>query len=327
MSARRSIERGAPPEIAENALLAAILAFGEEGQAARVGAVYGELSSLELDPARCEHYRRAASRYAKAKDAPLDAAGSAHHGPRATAPSSDVWRVDVLEWERAGQASEACAEVMLDLRFPEFMRRRAMLARLTALEAERGETDRSPAAEHLRVRLAGELAQVQLYAILSPLEHLFAQASKHGERRVQLAVLAAMETLVFKRSFATVRAGLADADPAVVGQAVRALGAFQFEHAFDPLARLVRESPNPDARAAAIRTLVHIDTMDAAELLLGVLEHGSRAERTAAVEALRNAAGTKFGDLARQILSQPAGPATTELRASLRDILAHRPPR
>jgi HEAT repeats len=327
MSARRSADRGAPPEIAENALLAAILAFGEEGQAARVGAVYGDLAALDLVPTRREHYRRAASRYAKAKDAPLKAPGLSHHpGARATAPFNEVWRVDVLEWERAGQASEACAEVMLDLRFPEFMRRRAMLARLTALEAERVEGDRGPAAERLRVRLASELAQVQLYVILSPLEHLFAQASKHAERRVQLAVLAAMETLVFKRSFATVRAGLADPDPAVVGQAVRALSAFQFEHAFDPLARLVRESPNPDARAAALRTLVHIDTTDAAELLLGVLEHGSRAERTVAVEALKKGAGTKFGELARQVLSQPVGPSTTELRAVLRDILAHRPP-
>ena len=38
--AKQHDERGAPPEIAENALLAAILAFGEVGQFARVGALY-----------------------------------------------------------------------------------------------------------------------------------------------------------------------------------------------------------------------------------------------------------------------------------------------
>ena len=36
-AAKQHLERGAPPEIAENALLAAILAFGEVGQYARVG--------------------------------------------------------------------------------------------------------------------------------------------------------------------------------------------------------------------------------------------------------------------------------------------------
>src|ERR1019366_7265508 len=42
MSARRNLERGAPTEIAENALLASVLAFGEVGQAARVGETYAE---------------------------------------------------------------------------------------------------------------------------------------------------------------------------------------------------------------------------------------------------------------------------------------------
>jgi HEAT repeat protein len=232
-----------------------------------------------------------------------------------------VWRADVLEWERAGSASEACADVMLERRFPEFMRRRAMLARLTAIEAEALAGDRGPASERLRVRLAGELAQVQLYAVLSPLEHLFTSP----ERRVKIAVLEAIETLYFKRSFATVRVGLADPDPKVVAQAVKAVGAFQLEHAFDPLARLVRESSNPDARAAALGALAHIDTIESAELLLGVLEHGSSAERAAAAAALKKTPATKFRGLTRQIL---AGGSAEEPRllGVLRDILGSRGP-
>ena len=323
MSARQNIDRGAPPEIAENALLASIVAFGEIGQAARVGQVYGELAALDLDPAR-----RAALR-------PCGAAVREGEGPaardrgrrrgrryaRATGHLNEVWRADVLEWERAGSASEACADVMLDRRFPEFMRRRAMLARLTAIEAEASASDRGPASERLRVRLAGELAQVQLYAVLSPLEHLFTSP----ERRVKIAVLEAIETLFFKRSFATVRAGLADSDPRVVAQAVKAVGAFQLEHAFDPLARLVRESNNPDARAAALGALAHIDTIESAELLLGVLEHGSSAERAAAAAALRETPATKFRGLTRQIL---AGGSAKEprLQGILRDILGSRGP-
>ncbi|HTB74042.1 MAG TPA: HEAT repeat domain-containing protein [Polyangiaceae bacterium] len=319
VSARQNVDRGAPPEIAENALLASIVAFGEIGQASRVGQAYGELAALDLEPARVEHYARAGQRYAKLKDQPLETVAPGRPLGRAATHVNEVWRADVLEWERAGSASEACADVMLDRRFPEFMRRRAMLARLTAIEVEGLAGDRSPSSERLRVRLAGELAQVQLYAVLSPLEHLFGSA----ERRVKIAVLEAIETLFFKRSFATIRAGLADPDPAVVAQAVKAVGAFQLEHAFDPLARLVRESANPDARAAALGALARIDTIESAELLLGVLEHGSRAERAATAAALKQTTGTKFRQLTQEFLaSSPA--KETGLQGILRDILSSR---
>jgi hypothetical protein len=320
MSARQNADRGGPPEIAENALLASIVAFGEIGQATRVGQVYGELAALDLEPARREHYGRAEKRYANAKDQPIETATTTRPSlGRGSAHLNEVWRADVLEWERAGSAAEACADVMLDRRFPEFMRRRAMLARLTAIEVEGLAGDRSAAPERLRVRLAGELAQVQLYAVLSPLEHLFTSP----ERRVKIAVLQAIETLFFKRSFATVRAGLADPDPAVVAQAVRAVGAFQLEHAFDPLARLVRESSNPDARAAALKALARIDTIESAELLLGVLEHGSSAERAVTAAALKETPGTKFRQLTRQLLASGAA-KEPNLQGILRDILGPR---
>ncbi len=319
MSARQNVDRGAPPEIAENALLAAVVAFGEIGQATRVGQMYGELAALDLEPARKEHYARAAQRYAKVKDQAIETAAGRAPIARGTAHLNEVWRADVLEWERAGSASEACADVMLDRRYPEFMRRRAMLARLTAIEAEGVVGDRSAASERLRVKLAGELAQVQLYAVLSPLEHLFTSP----ERRVKIAVLEAIETLFFKRSFATIRTGLADPDPVVVDQAVRAVAAFQLEHAFDPLARLVRESSNASARAAALGALARIDTIESAELLLGVLEHGSSAERAATADALKRTPGTKFRQLTRQLL---AGGSAKEprLQGILRDILGSR---
>jgi hypothetical protein len=282
--------------------------------------MYEELAALDLEPTRKEHYARAAQRYAKVKDQPIEtAAGTRAPLARGTAHLNEVWRADVLEWERAGSASEACADVMLDRRYPEFMRRRAMLARLTAIETEKLEGDRSPTSERLRVKLAGELAQVQLYAVLSPLEHLFT----YPERRVKIAVLEAIETLFFKRSFATIRAGLADSDPVVVEQAVRAVGAFQLEHAFDPLARLVRESNNPAARAAALGALARIDTIESAELLLGVLEHGSSAERAVTADALKRTPGTKFRQLTRQFLAGGSAKEPT-LQGILRDILGSR---
>jgi hypothetical protein len=279
ISARQHVDRGAPLEIAENALLASVLAFAELGQAAQVRQSYAELARLDLDPVRRDHYARAENRYAKMPDEPLERASASRLPARGSANPSEVWREDVVEWERAGCASEVCADVILDRAFPEFMRRKAMLARITALEIERHANESGHAAEDLRKRLARELGQIQLYAVLSPLEHLFGRP----DSGVKIAVLEAIESLFFKRSFVTVRAGLADRDPAVVAQALRAV---ESQRAFEPLTRLVRESADHDVRAAALRALARVDTIEASEFLQGVADHGSPADRAAVADAM-----------------------------------------
>jgi hypothetical protein len=310
------MQRGAPPEIAENAILAAILAFGEMGQYARVGALYKELAEMDLEPARKKHYGRAALRYVKVTDEALDAEPLPAHLKQDN-QFPEVWHVDLLEWEQQGSASEACADVLLDeRRWPDLVRRKAMLARLTAFAVEARPDDVSQAATSARERLAEQLAQLQLYNVLSPLEKLYARP----ERAVKVRVLQAMQTLFFKRSFQTVRQGVRDADAAVVEQACRAVEALCFPHAFDPLARIVRDSPQPSVRAAALRALGKVDSNEAGEFLIGILEHGAPADRTAAMEGLRKSRGQRFVDLARQQLPT----ASAELGKTLRDILRAR---
>ena len=166
------------------------------------------------------------------------------------------------------------------------------------------------------MRLADQLAQLQLYAVLSPLEKLF----ERPERQTKVAVLAAMQQLFFKRSFVTVRTGLRDADPAVVEQASKAVESLYFQHAFDPLSRIVRESPQAGVRASALRALARVDTVEAAEFLLGVLEHGAPADRTAALDGLKRSRGARFIELARSALNTTA----PEVQAALRDVLRSR---
>jgi hypothetical protein len=228
----------------------------------------------------------------------------------------DVWHVDLLEWEQQGSAAEACADVLLDRRWPDLIRRKAMLARLTAFAVEARPDDASAAAVSARVRLAEQLAQLQLYAVLSPLEKLYARP----EKPVKIAVLSAMQTLFFKRSFLTVRQGLRETDSAVVEQACRAVEALTFPHAFDPLARIVRESPQAGVRASALRALAKVDTVEAAEFLLGILEHGAPQDRGAAMEGLKRSRAARFIDLARQQVAT----AQPELQKSLREVLRAR---
>ena len=313
--AKQHADRGAPPEIAENALLAAILAFGEVGKFARVGELYAELAQMDLDVRRREHYLRASKRYAGVKDDALDAAPLPQH-LRQENHFPEVWHVDVLEWEQGGSAAEACADVLLDKRWPDLIRRKALLARITAFSVEARAEDPSAHAIATRVRLAEQLAQLQLYAVLSPLEKLF----ERPERAVRIAVLSAMQTLFFKRSFITVRAGLRDAEQAVVDQAAKAVGALYFQHAFDPLSRIVRESPHAPVRASALGALARIDTIEAAEFLLGVLEHGAPPDRVAAMDGLKKARGARFVEVAKAAM--PTSSAT--LQGSIREVLRAR---
>jgi HEAT repeat protein len=187
---------------------------------------------------------------------------------------------------------------------------------MTALPLEAAPGDAGAARLEARLRLTEQLAQLQLYAVLSPLEKLFAR----DERRVKIAVLEAMQTLFFKRSFVTVRTALRDPDPPVVEQACKAVEALYFVHAVDPISRILRESPEPAPRASALRALARIDTIEAAELLLGVLEHGAPVDRIAAVAALKSARGTKFVELARAAVQG----APAALQATLREVLAVR---
>lgn len=307
--------RGVPPQIAENGLLASVIACGETGQYRKVGELYGLLANLPLEEARRTHYARAKERYDDAQNLPIDAAPLPPH-LRHEVGFPEVWHVDLVEWEQQGSAAQAAGDIVLDpAQWSDVTRRRAMLARLSALALESIDPNepprRFPAQSY--IALADQLALVELYTILSPLERLFT----HGEASVRVAVVKALSRFLYKRTFITLRAALSDPDAAVVHEAARALEELRFPHAFDPLARIYRESQNRDVRASALRALAKIDTFEAAEMLLGVLQHDSETDRAAAVEALRRSRGMKFTDHARASF----GELPDAVKVTVREIL------
>jgi hypothetical protein len=326
-AARQHTERGAPVDVTANALLAAILAFAEVGQYARVGQLYAGLALLDLDPSRREYYAQAARRYDGASDEPLETSTAVAHPSRVDNGLNEVWHADVLEWEQHGNAAEACAEVMLDKRWLELIRRKAMLARIAALRVEARVDDPNPESLNAVVRLADQLAQLQHYAVLSPLEAMYAHTDRPalandpaGSRRVRIAVLEALHVLSYKRSFVTLRAALRDPDPAIVARAAKTVEEMQFEHAFDPLSRIFRESPAPNVRTSALKAMARIDTQECAEFLMNVLQHGTPSDRFAALAAVKGAPRGQFIELARASLPRAPEP----LRAKLREVLQAR---
>jgi hypothetical protein len=312
--AENTLGRDAPPELTENALIASLLARAEAGQYRKVGALYGRLAELDLDPARREHYARVKRRYENVADAPLEtAAGDARPGDYVAPP--DVWHVDLLEWEEQGSGAEVCADVVLDAEenTDRITRRSALFGRLVALSAD---TQSGGITGQTGVVLARHLAPIGLYSVLSALERLY--QSPDGD--VRLAAVAALGRYFYKRTFVTLERALRDADARVVHEATEALGRLHFAHAFDPLARIFRATVTPQVRLAALKAISRIDVVEAAELLLGVLDHGGPDERQAAINELRGGRGLRFGEVARAAYPQ----ASKRLRAAIDQVFAGR---
>jgi HEAT repeat protein len=321
-AATEATRRGAPPEVAENALLAAVISSAELGQFSTVGELYRALAELPIEAARRRHYARASARYRGVVDANVDAAPLPAQ-LRQAAGFPAVWHIDLIEWEQRGSASEACGDIVLELNTStEIVRRRAMIARLTALaleDAQRSDAGRlvdASAVTSLSCSLAEQLASLELYAILAPLEHLF----ERPEPMVRQAVVKALARLLYKRTFITLGRALLDPVPAVVKGACQAIEELRFPHAYDSLVRIYRESSVVGVRLSALRALAKIDTLEAAELLLSVIEHEGSDERTAVIELLRRGRGTQFPELARRVLATLSKPS----QAAVREVLQAR---
>jgi len=150
---------------------------------------------------------------------------------------------------------------------------------LTLADAQARKTEAS--AETL-VQVADALGQLQSYAALSPLEKLFASP----EALVRREAVRALRFLFFKRSFVIVRKALLDPDAQVREAALVAIGGLHFPHAFNPLARIYRESSDPRVRSAALASIGKIQTVEAGEFLVMVLRQEAGALREAAYAAL-----------------------------------------
>jgi tetratricopeptide (TPR) repeat protein len=309
-AAEQILRSGGSVELAENALLAAVGAFAGIGMHASVVGVFGMLARMPgIEDDRAKRYARLRERYADAKD---EAGRSAPVPEYLKAPVAypDIWNVDVIEWEEDGDAVEACGEILLDGTLPDFVRRKALLARLVPLTA------REPGHPNTLAQLAESLGQVQLYAMLSPLEHLF----DRGRGDVRVAVLRAARSLFFKRTFMLLMKGVAEPDPAVRAAAVEAIQLLHFPHAFDPLSRLHRDQSDVTVRAAALNSIGRIPSLEAVEYLIGTLRHGSAEERQLASDLLVRHDATEATGAIQAALAQESG----DLQQLLINVLRRR---
>lgn len=296
-SAEKALSDGASVELAENAFAAAIDAFNDLGAYTKVRELYSTLAGLPLGDKRQRRYGKLVERLMQVGDEP----GQMTQFPdylRMDTAYPEIWRLDVIEWEQGGDAAETMAEVLQDPKWPDFTRRRALLCRLTQLGS--GEDVLSSTTLQ---NLAAQLGRVEIYASLASLEHVV----EHDDAQVRAAVLRAVRQLFFKRSFVLVMRGLRDADPEVRREALAAVSALHFGHAFDPLARIYRESADAAVRRASLESIGKIPSVDAAEMLIDVLRHGDRQERDLVRQLLARADHPEVGNLLRRAAANESG--------------------
>lgn len=324
-TARALLRIGGPPELAENALLSAIGLAADLGLLGRARELYGEAAQIPgLDDGRRERHQRAFERL-KGQD---DAASRFDAKPTARPPGPplEVWIVDVLEWEQAGRAEEACAEILFDAMgaakgrrdggsLP--LRRRALVARLWALHLAEMAHAPPQSSASTAVELVRKLAEITDYRVLASLEAVFV----HPAPEVRARTVEAAGQMPFKRSAQLLRRAAEDSDGTVLTAVARAVARKQSPVFVDPLRRLARDATSLEIRAAALRALSAIDNAEAAEAVLQALEAGSRDERAAVIEALKRRRPDRNGRLVQAARERLARGLSAEARADFQSAL------
>jgi len=306
--AERGAAGGAPVELVENAWVAAIDGFSLTSDFARVRAVYEKLAGLEVGERKQARYKVLAARYA---DAPSENGEGLQLPQYLRQPRAygDIWFVDLVEWEHDGDPERTAVAIIGDLRYPDSIRRRAVNL-ILELAAARS-TGVGP---DVLASTASTLGELQSYAALAPLEKLYL----HADARVRRAAVRALRHLYFKRSFGLLGKGLTDRDAAVREAAVEALRGLHFPHAFHPLVRIYREHPDERVKAVALESIGRIGSIEAGEMLIGVLRQETGLLRDVARRGLSLFDDNEIVPILRQHLDLESNP---EVKKLIEDIL------
>jgi tetratricopeptide (TPR) repeat protein len=308
--ADKFVETGVPVQMVENALLAAASQHSAVGDYPAVRECFDKLASLDLPERAKKRFATIAQRYRGLAAPPVELPGLPDYLKQQHA-YADIWFVDLLEWEMDGDPHAVAASIVGDLRYPNGIRRRALVVLLTLADAQ---VRRAQAEPETLVHVAELLGELQSYAALSPLEKLFAS----GDAVIRRSAVRALRYLYFKRSFVIVRRALTDPDAQVREAALVAIAGLHFPHAFNPLARIYRETSDPRVRGAALQSIGKIQTVEAGEFLVMVLRQEAGGLREAAYAALTQMDNADVIPILRQHHEIETNPA---VRETLGDLL------
>ena len=254
-------DHGHPPQIVENAYLAAAESYVSVRAFRQAAEVYTKVAQLEIKGR--DRYRRLLQRLGKnPEDAPRPV--PVPEFLKRLPDYEEVWYVDLAEWELEGDPGLIAAGVMADRRFPDYVRRHALLLVLALAKGEDAQS---------RIEVVRRLQGIRAYPVIAALERLY----DTGTVEVRREVAHALGALRFKRSFSTLARALRSDDAEIRKRAADAISSLFFPHAFDRLRRVfeARDLPDArDARLAAVRAIGRINTVEALDFLCDRLREG-----------------------------------------------------
>jgi hypothetical protein len=309
LAADKNNREGGPPEMSENAYLAAVDCLNSLEDFVKVGEVYQRLSQLGLAEHKRKRYAAIAERYHDAPQGAVQAPPFPEYLRQAHA-YPEIWYMDLVEWEHDGDVTAVCLSVMVDRSYPDVVRRRALQVLLDAADFSRSGDPGTLA------RVAEGLGDLQVYVVLRPLERLY----DVNDIRVQRGVMRALRCLFFKRTFGLLGKGLRDTDENVRGAALEALGRLHFNHAFDPLVHIFREIEEPRVKAIALESIGRIPSLEAGDFLIEVLRYEPEPLRGLAKRLLVEFENRDIVPILRQHYSMEAGPRRADLEEILRQV-------
>ncbi len=272
--AKNAHDKGQPPELVENALLAAVGCFNRVQDDVNVAECYAQLGELDL-------IEKKKTRYSElAKDLKKIAGGNREPPPpfpeyfRRRLPMREIWIDDLLEAESGSDIPDAIGRLVGDHKEVwEVQRRKALLIALAWDDhvAAGGDPKRVPPG---LIEKIGELGHK---AAVRPLVALFEQ----GDEDTKVLVVDRGCALKQKEAFALVDRALS-AGGRVREAGVVALRRMTFNTALDSLVRIFNSHDEAEVRTACLKSIAAIGTDEACEFLLDVVRSnaGGQGERT-----------------------------------------------
>jgi hypothetical protein len=256
-------DKGQPPELVENALLAASGCFNRVLDDRSVAECYGRLATLDLSDKKKARYAALAEDLAKVtRPAPAEPPPFPEYFRRRL-PVQEVWVRDLLEHESGADIPDAIGRLVGDHKNVwEVQRRKALLIALAWDDhvASGGDPQRVPPG------LIERLGDLQHAAAVRPLQAMFEQ----GDEATRVVVIERGSQLKQKEVFPLLEVALRTPGR-VHDTAVSAVRRMTFQPAVDHLVRIFNSHDAPDVRDAALKSIATVGTDEACEFLLDVL--------------------------------------------------------
>lgn len=290
---------GAPAELLENALLAAIGCFNRIQSDQRVAEVYHRLSELPLLATRQERYAALAEELAPQQGAKPDPQTALPDYFRRRLRLPPVWHLDLLEAEAGRDIHDAIGRLVGDHKNVwEVQRRKAMLLALQYDDhlASGGDPESVPPP---MIEALGELGHP---AAVRPLEAIY----ERGDETVRALVIEKAVNLKRQEAISLVERGLEDGRERVVEAVISGIRRMTFPQALDGLVRLHNSHEQGVVKEACLRSIAAIGTDEACEFLLDVIRSSSGAAALRARNLLeRHAQERMLSSLERNRRQEP----------------------